>query len=131
MIQQSSGSSRCFTADLLIEWVCFLLGNLFISSGDQVARQKVGIPMGTSCAPFLASAIFCMYEYHLMTQQVSKLVLIPKTNGGNLNKCLTLRKFLTICGFCWDLQKNSIRYGGKYIRKFLILNLEPRNEKAL
>ena len=47
-------NSRCFDADTLIEWIVFLVDNLYLVVGNHIALQVIGIPLGTSCAPFLA-----------------------------------------------------------------------------
>ena len=36
----------------LMNW---LLDNIYVTFGDQLFRQVIGIPMGTDCAPFLAN----------------------------------------------------------------------------
>ena len=51
----------------LMNW---LLDNIFVTFGDQVFRQVVGIPMGTDCAPFLANLFLYSYEFKwIMTQK--------------------------------------------------------------
>ena len=49
-----SVNSRCFDADTLIEWIVFLVDNLYLVVGNRIALQVIGIPLGTSCALFLA-----------------------------------------------------------------------------
>ena len=44
----------------LLNW---LIGNIFVTFGDKLFRQKIGIPMGTVCAPFLANLFLYSYEY--------------------------------------------------------------------
>ena len=39
----------------LIEYVRFLVDSIYIQVGDRVYKQKIGIPMGTDCAPHLAN----------------------------------------------------------------------------
>ena len=39
----------------LMEWLEFLIGNVYIRVGNKVFRQRIGIPMGTDCAPLLAN----------------------------------------------------------------------------
>ena len=44
----------------------YLLDNIFIRFGSKLYRQIVGIPMGTSCAPFVADLILFCYERDFM-----------------------------------------------------------------
>ena len=44
----------------LMNW---LLDNIYVTFGDQLFRQVIGIPMGTDCAPFLANLFLYSYEY--------------------------------------------------------------------
>ena len=39
----------------LIKIVHWLIDNIFVTFGDKTFQQKIGIPMGTDCAPFLAN----------------------------------------------------------------------------
>ena len=44
----------------LLNW---LIDNIFVTFGDKLFRQQIGIPMGTDCAPFLANLFLYSYEY--------------------------------------------------------------------
>jgi hypothetical protein len=50
----------------LLNW---LIDNIFVTFGDKVFRQKIGIPMGTDCAPFLANLFLYSYEYEWIDKQ--------------------------------------------------------------
>ena len=50
----------------LMNW---LLDNIYVTFGDQVFRQVIGIPMGTDCAPFLANLFLYSYEYKWISKQ--------------------------------------------------------------
>ena len=39
---------------------------------DKIFRQVIGIPMGTSCAPYLANIFLHMYEYDYLRELVEK-----------------------------------------------------------
>jgi hypothetical protein len=60
----------CNTLTHMIEW---LIDNTYVTVGNQVLRQTVGIPMGTDCAPFLANLFLFAYEFrylnNLLTQK--------------------------------------------------------------
>ena len=47
--------SICLTEHKLIQLVEHLIDNIYISVGNRVFRQCVGIPMGTDCVPLLAN----------------------------------------------------------------------------
>ncbi len=54
-----------------ISWTCkqlcqlfsFLIDNIYIKFGDNVFRQKLGIPLGTDCAHIAADLFLYTYEY--------------------------------------------------------------------
>ena len=43
--------------------ICFLIDNIYICVGQSIFRQKIGIPMGTDCAPFIANLYLYACEY--------------------------------------------------------------------
>ena len=51
------------TVDKLIEYINFLIHNIYIKVGNKVFKQAIGIPMGTDCAPLLANLFLFFYEY--------------------------------------------------------------------
>ena len=52
------------TEEALIKLVEYLIDNIYVSIGNRVYRQCVGIPMGTDCAPLLANLFLFYYEYY-------------------------------------------------------------------
>ena len=48
--------TKCMNVDKykLINWMEYLIDNVYIKVGNKVYRQTVGIPMGTDCAPHLS-----------------------------------------------------------------------------
>ena len=50
------------TAQKLIEWVNYIIDNSYIHLQGKIYRQVIGIPMGTSCAPYLANIFLHEYE---------------------------------------------------------------------
>ena len=50
----------------LLNW---LIDNIYVTFGDKVFRQKIGIPMDTDCAPFLANLFLYSYEYEWIEKQ--------------------------------------------------------------
>ena len=43
-----------------------LIDNTYVTVGNQVLRQTIGIPMGTDCAPFLANLFLFSYEFRYL-----------------------------------------------------------------
>ena len=41
----------------------YLLEHLYVKVGDNIYRQEIGVPMGTSCSPFLANLTLFMFEF--------------------------------------------------------------------
>ena len=50
----------------LFDMLEFLIDNVYIEVGNKVFRQRVGIPMGTNCAPLIANLFLFFYEYKYM-----------------------------------------------------------------
>ena len=68
----STLTSRTLTH--FIEW---LIDNTYVTVGNLVLRQTIGIPMGTDCAPFLANL---SYEFRFLSN------LLKEKNWNVLNK---------------------------------------------
>ena len=50
----------------LVGMVDYLVDNIYVCVGDKVFHQRVGIPMGTDCAPLLANLYLFYFEYTYM-----------------------------------------------------------------
>ena len=64
----TSLTAECTSIDgsKLLEWMEYLINNVYIKVGNRVYRQTIGIPMGTDCAPQLANLFLFHYEYSYM-----------------------------------------------------------------
>ena len=51
---------NCDKVVYLSNW---LIDSIFVTFGDKIFRQKIGSPMDTDCAPFLANLFLYSYEY--------------------------------------------------------------------
>ena len=51
------------TKSMLVGMIEYLVDNIYVSVGNTVFRQCVGIPMGTDCAPLLANLYLFHFEY--------------------------------------------------------------------
>ena len=56
----------CFTSSDLISCIDYLIDNIYVTFGDTIHQQVIGIPMGISCAPLLANLFLMSYEYKFM-----------------------------------------------------------------
>ena len=50
----------------LIDMINYLVDNIYVSVGYKIFRQRIGIPMGTDCAPLLANLYLFRLEYKFM-----------------------------------------------------------------
>ena len=80
---QQLGSGRCrwvkslqrngtLSHDLFMKHVRFLVSNTYLQAGDSLYRQKVGIPMGTNCAPGLANLFLFYYESAFISRLITE-----------------------------------------------------------
>ena len=72
-VNKHKKATKAYTNDQLIEMINYLIDNCYVTCGDSLFRQKIGIPMGTDCAPFLANLFLYSYEHEWM-------MLMKKTN---------------------------------------------------
>ena len=52
----------------LTSMIDFLINNSYFILGDKIYRQKIGIPMGTDCAPFIANLFLFRHEFRYTMQ---------------------------------------------------------------
>ena len=60
------------TVDKLIEYINFLIHNIYIRVGNKVFKQAIGIPMGTDCALLLAN-LFLFFMNKLQKKHFTKM----------------------------------------------------------
>ena len=58
-----SKASICFTQDTLMEYMEYLINNIYVTFDNIVYHQVIGIPMGTDCAPVVANLFLFYYEH--------------------------------------------------------------------
>lgn len=73
----TNGDDQFFSIHQCIALITFLVNNSFLATNNTLKRQKLGIPMGTNCAPLLANLYLYWYEADFMdklirTQNVEK-----------------------------------------------------------
>ena len=62
-------TTKAYDKDDLIEMINFLIDNVYVTCGDSLFRQVIGIPMGTDCASFLANLFLYSYEHDWMMRK--------------------------------------------------------------
>ena len=67
-----SKKNVCYSKEELIKCVKIIVGNCYVVYHDKIFRQVIGIPMGISCAPYLANIFLHMYEYDYLREVVEK-----------------------------------------------------------
>jgi hypothetical protein len=60
----------CYSEEQVISMLEFLIDNIFVSFGETLLQQVVGIPMGTNCAPLLANFFVYSYESEFLQKLV-------------------------------------------------------------
>ncbi len=65
-IKKIPKGTSVFSKEELGNMITFLFDNLFVSVGDKVFRQVIGIPMGTDCAPYLANLYLFALEFKFL-----------------------------------------------------------------
>ena len=68
--QKFSSKVISFSSNDLIQHVNFIIDNSYIIFDGKCYRQKIGIPMGTSCAPHVANIFLHVYEYEFIDDLV-------------------------------------------------------------
>lgn len=68
------------TAQTLIEWANYVIDNSYILFQGKLYRQVIGIPMGTSCAPYFANIFLHEYEYNYIHKLIQSGDIITATH---------------------------------------------------
>ena len=69
----------CDAVVYLLHW---LIDNTYVSIGNKIFKQCIGIPMGTDCAPYLANLFLYAYEFDFMNNLIKQKnwVILRKFN---------------------------------------------------
>ena len=68
---KETACSKLVTKTRLMEWIKHLLANLHVVLGSKTYRQTKGVPMGTSCSPFLANLLLFTYEFEFVSETIT------------------------------------------------------------
>ena len=77
-IPSTSSTKYSINEEMLIAYVEYLIDNIYISIGNRVYRQCIGIPMGTDCAPLVANLFLFYYEYKYMRNLIKTNLIRAK-----------------------------------------------------
>ena len=64
-------SRHSFTGQELHRMICWLVDNTFVVNAAICRRQKIGLPMGTNCAPALCNLCLFTWEYLYIERLIS------------------------------------------------------------
>ena len=64
-------SCKFYTAEQLMADIDFVLDNIFVTLGDDIYRQTLGVPMGFSCSPMLAVIMLSFFELAFVRRLVA------------------------------------------------------------
>ena len=70
MGNNTNASHKSYSCDDLINEIGIIVDNSYIVFHNVIFRQKIGIPMGTNCAPFLANIFLHVYEYEYLQKLI-------------------------------------------------------------
>ena len=74
-----------FSIDNVKEAISYLLDNCHFNVGDNIFKQRIGIPMGSDPAPFFAN-LFLYYYEHRFIKELKKTDLSRARKFGNLSR---------------------------------------------
>ena len=83
-----SSAKWSFTKDDLKEMLTFMMDNIYVTFGDTIFKQLIGIPMGCDCAPNVADLFLFSYELEFVTigvENKAPIVHKLKFNGRYLD----------------------------------------------
>ena len=61
-VRDHSDAPQKYSDADIIKMLEYLIDNIFMEFGERIFQQKIGIPMGTNCAPLLADLFLYSYE---------------------------------------------------------------------
>jgi hypothetical protein len=96
----------------------FFIDNIYIDVGKNIFRQKIGIPMGTDCAPFLANLFLYALEFKFLEKLSKENIYLARKFSNSFRYIDDLLMFNN--GRLMNIHKN------KMYPKELILNKENK-----
>jgi hypothetical protein len=123
----------------LIDMVYYLIDNVYVTCGDSLFRQKIGIPMGTDCAPFLANLFLFSYENEwMMKMKKENLQLARKFNHSSryIDDLLTINNDGLMKEYMNDIYPKELdlkheNEGNEKQASYLDLNINVTNQELI
>lgn len=86
-----AGDFFIFDVNSIDEFLEQLLDNIYVQFGDQLMKQAIGTPMGTSCASLLANFYLAMYELDFLANlaDIANKALTPTVKATQARNILT------------------------------------------
>jgi hypothetical protein len=78
----SKENNRCISKEELLKMLSTLINNAYFSVGNKTFRQKIGVPMGTDCAPLIANLFLFSFEFKYVMNLLK---------SGNFKEAINLR----------------------------------------
>lgn len=91
---------------MLMTMIEFVIKNTYFRFGNDVFQQIIGIPMGTTCAPFLANLTLFSYEFRYLSN---------KLKNGQYKHCKQLNNTFRYIDDITSLNNNTFELNYKYI----------------
>ena len=112
--QKHSDSTKWFSETCIINMLhFFLLTNMFVMLGGRVFQQRVGMPMGTNCAPLISDLFLYSYEADIIQGLLRKT---EKKLSQSIN--FTFRYMKDV------ISLNNSRFGDFVYRIYISLKLK-------
>lgn len=70
--KNEKASSKWFNAEKLANWLDYVVDNTYVTLGNHTFKQRVGLPMGTQCAPIVANLYLLTYELEFLRKTISR-----------------------------------------------------------
>ena len=77
-VPSNSSSKQNITEEMLVTYVEYLIDNIYVSIGNRIYRQVIGIPMGMDCAPLVANLCLFYYEYRYMKNMIKTNLMLAE-----------------------------------------------------
>ena len=77
-VPSSSSLKQSISEQVLVNYMEYLIDNIYVNIGSRIYRQCIGIPMGTDCAPLVANLFLFYYEYKYMKNLIKTKGMLAK-----------------------------------------------------
>ena len=82
-VNYRSTTARSVDKNNLLDMIKFVIDNTYFRFGNNVYKQAIGIPMGTTCAPYIANLTLFSYEFKFISNKL-------KSQNSNICRDLSM-----------------------------------------